>query len=120
MSPGGFAATLGLANVGLALVNLLPIFPLDGGRLLRGLLSLRGDVVLATRLTCGLSLLLTPAVLGVGLWLGVPALLALATIAVVGSWQEIRLLDALLRDARWRGRLIGDRPGGRQRSACRR
>ena len=120
MSPGGFAATLGLANVGLALVNLLPIFPLDGGRLLRGLLSLRGDVVLATRLTCGLSLLLTPAVLGVGLWLGVPALLALATMAVVGSWQEIRLLDALLRDARWRGRLIGDRPGVRQRSACRR
>jgi Zn-dependent protease len=102
LSPAGLAATLAMANLALVAVNLIPLFPLDGGRVLRGLLSLRGNLARATRLACGLSLLLAPVVLGVGLWLGAPTVLALAILVLIFSWQELRLLGEMLDDANWR------------------
>ena len=50
--PGGlhFWATLTFVNLGLLSLNLLPAFPLDGGRILRGGLSLLLPPVLATRI----------------------------------------------------------------------
>jgi Zn-dependent protease len=45
----------GVANLGLGLVNLLPAFPLDGGRLVRALLwKATGDVVRASRIAAAL------------------------------------------------------------------
>ncbi len=46
-----FATRLALANAMLGLFNLVPAFPMDGGRVLRALLSLRLDRARATRLS---------------------------------------------------------------------
>ena len=58
------------ANIGLVLFNLLPAFPLDGGRILRGLLGLFTDWSRATRWATATGQLLAMGMAGWGLLSG--------------------------------------------------
>ena len=78
------------ANVGLALFNLLPVFPMDGGRVLRALLASRiGELDathVATRVGQGLAVILGL----IGLFSGALNLTLIAVFLVTGAEQEWR------------------------------
>ena len=63
--PGYFVCHLALINVGLVIFNLLPAFPMDGGRMLRALLSGPLGRLRATRIAAGIGSILA-LVLGIG------------------------------------------------------
>lgn len=88
-----WAETLAMANLLLAGVNLVPIFPLDGGRVLRALLA-RADDAGATRIACRLGIGVGVVLVAVGAVLTAPGVLAVAGVAMFGSWQELAQLGA--------------------------
>ena len=62
LGPSTIVAAIALFNLGLAIFNLIPAFPLDGGRVLRAYLSTRttrhNATVLASRIGFGIAILL--------------------------------------------------------------
>lgn len=89
----GFLPSLLFANLALAVFNLIPAFPMDGGRVLRALLSMRMDRVRATRVAAtigqGLAVLLGLA----GLYLN-PVLVLIAVFVWMGAGAEARAMEA--------------------------
>src|SRR5215210_6652108 len=92
-SVGQFFFYLGYLNVVLALFNLLPAFPLDGGRILRGLLATRLGAVRATEISSVVGQLFAAAFFLIGL-LGGNLLLALVAVFIyfgaTGEAQMVR------------------------------
>lgn len=84
---GGLLERLFVANVFLVLFNMLPAFPMDGGRVLRALLALRLDYGRATSVAtvAGKAMAVIFAILGV---FGNPMLLIIAVFVWLGASQE--------------------------------
>lgn len=97
---GGFAdientdalSRIALANFVLAVFNLLPAFPMDGGRILRALLSMFMERLRATHIAVGIGQALA-VVIGFLALLGNPILVLIAIFIFIGAAQEKSVED---------------------------
>ena len=89
VNPGG-APLLKMAwlNVLLGVFNLVPAFPMDGGRILRALLAMRMSYVRATRISSSLGQLLAFGMGIIGLMSGNPLLVFVAFFVFIGAAEE--------------------------------
>ncbi len=82
-----FLYTLMVANLVLALFNLIPAFPMDGGRVLRALLSFRLPRPQATRIAAGIGQVLAIGFIFIGLFYN-PFLLLIGFFIFLGAQAE--------------------------------
>jgi stage IV sporulation protein FB len=75
-------------NVGLVLFNLLPAFPMDGGRILRALLALRQPYARATQIAAGVGQMMAFVFGFIGLTQGQPMLVLVAVFVFFGAQSE--------------------------------
>ncbi len=86
----GLILYLLLANAGMALFNLLPAVPMDGGRVLRALLSLGMNNLRATTIAARIGQAIALLFLGGAVYMFSPALLLVGFFIFTGAAQELR------------------------------
>lgn len=112
-SAGQFFFYLGYLNIVLAVFNLLPAFPLDGGRILRALLATRLGPVRATDISSAVGQLFAVVLFLVGL-LGGNLLLALVAVFIYfGATGEAQMVR---RHEQTRGLTVSDVMGTKPRT----
>lgn len=80
------------ANVMLVLFNLLPAFPMDGGRVLRALLSMKMNRVMATKIASGIGQFLAMIFFFIGIFYN-PILLLIAIFVFFGAQAESSMIQ---------------------------
>ena len=92
LTTGSFIERLMLVNVSLVLFNLIPAFPMDGGRVLRAILALNMDYVRATQIaaTVGQGMAF---IFGLAGLFGNPMLLFIAFFVWMGASQEASMVQ---------------------------
>ena len=98
LAPGNIAVELlaGMIAVNLIMIafNLLPAFPMDGGRVLRSLLSMKWGHLRATRAAVKVARIMAITIAIAGLfWLDAPMLLFIAAFVYFGAAQELRVAE---------------------------
>lgn len=84
----GILSTLFTINTGLLAFNLLPAFPLDGGRVFRALLATRLDYGRATRIAAGSGKVLAVLLGAAGLLVPAPTLVFIAAFLFLSAGSE--------------------------------
>lgn len=109
LSVAEFGRHLVAVNAIMGIFNLAPVFPMDGGRVLRALLSLRLDYLQATRWAVGLAKVLAITAIVLLAWVPEdPQWMAMALfgfIFVAGEIELRNLRRQIEDETRWRERL---------------
>jgi predicted transcriptional regulator len=92
MTAGPFIQRLLLVNVSLVLFNLIPAFPMDGGRLLRAFLAMRLEYTRATQIAANIGQGLALLFGFIGLFYN-PFLLFIALFVWIGAAQEASMVQ---------------------------
>lgn len=104
-----FLYSLMLVNIALVVFNMLPAFPMDGGRLLRALLATRLEYVHATQIAARVGQFMAILFFMIGL-LGSPILMLVAVFVFLGGGAEAKAAEqrAAIADATVRTAMISD------------
>lgn len=88
-----FLTAVAYTNLFLALFNLLPAFPMDGGRVFRALLSFAMSRVKATNIAANVGKLVSIGFAAYGLLVGQPFLLLIALFVFFGAGMEAKHVE---------------------------
>lgn len=92
MTSGNFIERLLVVNLGLVIFNMIPAFPMDGGRVLRALLAMRLEYAHATRISATVGQALAIVFGFAGLFSN-PLLILIAVFVWIGASQEAAATD---------------------------
>jgi len=90
--PGAFALQLLYINIGLALFNLIPAFPMDGGRVLRSVLAMRMGNERATDIAAQLGKVFAVVFVAIGLVWNI-WLVVIAFVVWIGARHEATMVE---------------------------
>ena len=91
---GGLLQALLLLNVWMVLFNLIPAFPMDGGRVLRAVLALRLPYTRATRIAAGLGQAIALLFVLFGLWKNQPGLMFVGLFVFLAAGEERAMVQS--------------------------
>jgi len=91
ISPSNFLPMLGIINIWLALFNLIPAFPMDGGRVLRALLAMKNDRVKATNIAATIGKIIAIGFVIDGFYVN-PFLIFIGLFIILGAQAEAEMV----------------------------